>query len=70
MKFRSLVLAGVLALVGGSLGGCCCNLFCKIPECDPCAPKCNPCEPCCPPPCAPSPCAVPTAAPAPAPAAK
>ena len=45
------------ALVGGALGGCCCDLFCKIPDCDPCKPSCNPCDPC-------APGAVPTAAPA------
>jgi|GEM_PF-4102276 len=58
MKFRSLILAGVVALVGGALGGCCCNLFCKIPDCDPCKPTCNPC--------APAPCAVPMGSPSPA----
>lgn len=58
MKIRNLALAGLLVLVGGSLGGCCKDLFCKIPACDPCAP--NPCDPCAPA----------AAAPAAAPAAK
>lgn len=44
MKIRSMLLAGVLALVAGVSGGCCCNLFCPIPKCDPCKP--NPCDPC------------------------
>jgi hypothetical protein len=66
MKFRSLLLAGLVTLVSGALSGCCCDLFCKIPECDPCAKKCNPCDTCTPP-CA-TPCGVPMAAPAPAPA--
>jgi hypothetical protein len=58
MKIRSLLVAGLLTLVAGLTTGCCCNLFCPIPKCDPCKP--NPCDPCA------TPAAAPAAAPAPA----
>jgi hypothetical protein len=66
MRIRLLALVGALALTAGLTTGCCCDLFCEIPKCDPCAPKCNPCDTC-------SPCAAPCAppvmvAPAPVPA--
>jgi hypothetical protein len=70
MKLRALLLVAISLFSGAALTGCCCDLFCEIPKCDPCAPKCNPCDRCspCAAPCA-SPCAPPAVVVAPAPAA-